>query len=302
MHFRTSIDKEWKEENLSPFNELMISWNANRPCNGRFLFYVSVKTKIWSPWLLYCSWGAYGQSSYHHIDKESSVKIYQDTLETIEGNQATGFQIKVVPEGSASLDHIHCLHVYTNSHKNTKPLHSHPKLTSIRLEVPGLSQMTISHGRHRDLCSPTSTTAVTRFLSKNFSINPSTFAENVHDSGFDIFGNWVFNVANAWTHLGKEWACWVERLHNFHDIHRYLIHGNPVVTSVRGPLYGSAAPYANGHLIAVIGYEASTQKVICMDPAFPSDKETHVSYEMSDYMQAWSRRGNIAYVFQENKK
>jgi hypothetical protein len=66
---------------------------------------------------------------------------------------------------------------------------------------------------------------------------------------------------------------------------------------VRGPLPGSAKPYANGHLMAVIGYDPSQQTVICMDPAFPADSETHVVYHLSDFLQAWSRRGNVAYVF-----
>lgn len=73
--------------------------------------------------------------------------------------------------------------------------------------------------------------------------------------------------------------------------------GTPVIVSVRGPLTGSARPYAKGHLLVVIGYDSLNQKVICMDPAFPKDSETHVSYGLSDFVQAWNRRGNVAYVF-----
>lgn len=97
--------------------------------------------------------------------------------------------------------------------------------------------------------------------------------------------------------LGPKWNCWVERLNGFDEVYNQLLQGNPVVVSVRGPLKGSAAPYTKGHLMAVIGYRPIEHKVICMDPAFPSDQETIVEYDLEDFLQAWSRRGKIAYVF-----
>ena len=133
-----------------------------------------------------------------------------------------------------------------------------------------------------------------RYLSNNCSIDPQVIAQNVWDSGFDIFGNWVFNVAQASTFLCPQWSCWVERLEGFDRIYHSLSQGAPVIVSVRGPLSGSAQPYAQGHLLAVIGYDALSQKVKCMDPAFPTDYQTHVSYDLEDLIQEWSRRGNIA--------
>ncbi len=300
IHQKIPIEQEWKEEQLSPFDELMITWNAIRPTKGKFLFYVSVKTDEWSPWLLYASWGSDGQSSFSSTTPDSPVKIYQDALEVMEGKKATAFQIKIITKDGASLNGIHGLHVYTNSDKAQEPQKLVSCSSPIYLEVPGLSQMTIDHIRHRDLCSPTSTTAITRYLSNDYTIDLVSFAQNVWDSKFDIFGNWVFNVAQASTHLGCEWNCWVERLNGFDNIYQHLVQGNPVVISVRGPLPGSAQPYAKGHLLAVIGYDSLNQKVICMDPAFPVDNETHVSYDLSDLVQAWSRRGNLAYVFSKN--
>lgn len=299
-HRKAPIMREWKEENLSPFNELMISWNADRPMKGKFLFYVSVKIDEWSPWLLYASWGDDGQSSFLSTTEEAPVKVYQDALEITEGKKATAFQIKIVTEGCSNLGSIHGLHVYTNSDKSKELPTTDLCLTSIDLKVPGLSQMALDHIRHTDLCSPTSTTAVTRYLSNDYTIDPVSFAQQAWDSGFDIFGNWVFNVAQASTHLGDGWDCWVERLNGFNDIYSYMKQGTPVIVSVRGPLPGSAQPYAKGHLLVVIGYDSLDQKVGCMDPAFPTDNETHVSYTLPDFVQAWNRRGNVAYVFKKN--
>lgn len=299
-HQNAPIQQEWKEENLKPFDELIISWNAARPSEGRFLFYVSVKTDGWSPWLLYASWGNGGQSSFLSTAEEASVRIYQDTLEITEGKKATAFQIKIDAESSANLSSIHGVHVYTNSDNSQAAQRTDP-LNTLCLNVPGLSQMTLNHARYADLCSPTSTTAVIRYLSHDYTIDPLFFAQQAWDSGFDIFGNWVFNVAQASTNLGNRWDCWVERLMGFHDIHSYLQQQTPVIASVRGPLPGSAQPYAKGHLLAVIGYDSLNQKVVCMDPAFPTDSASHASYDLSDFVQAWHRRGNLAYVFKKKQ-
>lgn len=299
-HQEKPIMPEWKEENLNPFDELMISWNAVRPIEGKFLFYVSVKTDEWSPWLLYASWGSEGQSSFLSTTEEAPVRVYQDALEVLEEKKATAFQIKIVAEEGSHLSNIHGLHVYTNSDKPNGIQKADSSLASICLKVPGLSQMSLNHIRHADLCSPTSTTAIIRYLSNDYTIDPLSFAQQIWDSGFDIFGNWVFNVAEASSHLGNKWQCWVERLSGFNEIHSYIKRGTPVVVSIRGPLMGSALPYAKGHLLAVVGYDALNQRVICMDPAFPTDKETHISYSLSDFVQAWNRRGNVAYVFTKN--
>lgn len=296
IHQNNVLAEEWVEENLNPFDELMISWNALRPEEGKFHFFVSIKTDEWSPWLQYATWGSDGQTSFQSTSEEASVQVYQDAVEVLEGKKATGFKIQIIPE-DCSLDHIYGVHVYTNSDRSIDPQETDVIFNSIYLDVSGLSQMTLDHPRHKDLCSPTSTTAVTRFLSNDSSIDPVSFAKQVWDSGFDIYGNWVFNVAQASTYLGEGWNCWVERLNGFNTIYNHLEQGNPVIVSVRGPLPGSAQPYAKGHLLVVIGYDSINQSVLCMDPAFSTDHETIVSYTLSDFVQAWNRRGNVAYIF-----
>ena len=49
IHQKFPIEHVWKEENLEPFDELILSWNGMRPLGGSFLFYVRVKTAHWSP-------------------------------------------------------------------------------------------------------------------------------------------------------------------------------------------------------------------------------------------------------------
>lgn len=289
-------NKVWKESDVPPFTELLLTWNASRPREGKFLFYVSLKTTKWSEWFLYSTWGDDGQTSYCTTSKDSSVKVYQDAVETLNGEKPTGFRIKAVPAGFATLDQIHALHVYINGDKlpcDESPLSD---VSPIALDIRGISQMKLNHPRHRDLCSPTATAAVSGFLSGR-DIDPVRFAEQSFDAGFDIYGNWVFNVAQASVELGREWDCRTERLNGFKDIYERLLQNTPVIVSVRGPLPGSALPYSQGHLIAVTGYDPVTRRVFCMDSAFPTDAETSVSYDLFDFIRAWNRRGNIAYTF-----
>jgi hypothetical protein len=295
MMYRSSVASEWKIEGIPPFDELMITWNGARPAEGKFHFSVSVLLDKWSPWLLYATWGSDGQTGCHSKSTDAPIRVYQDALEVLEGQKATGFQIKVVPEGV-----IRGLHVYTNSDKTQEPQQTIPYSEPVILPVKGISQITLKHARPRDLCSPASTTAVVRYLSNNEQLNPVYFADHSWDGHFDIFGNWVFNVAQAAAVLGPKWDCWVERLSGFDDIYRRLHQGTPVVVSIRGPILGGAEPYPRGHLIAVIGYDPKEQKAICMDPAFPADEKTIVRYDLSELLQAWNRRGRVAYVF--NKK
>lgn len=286
----------WEQKEMAPFTEMILSWNAKRPRQGEYLIYVKVKTPTWSPWLLYACWGAEEQTSFHNTTEQAPVRVYQDAVELLAGNQATGFQVKVEANEGASLQDFYSIHVYTNGKEASSQ--SFPnEVDTIQLPVAGLSQMTLAHVRSKDLCSPTSTASVVRYLSQKKTVDPVSFAQNVWDKNFNIFGNWVLNVAQASHELGPNWHCWVQRLDHFMDIYSQLRQGFPVVVSVRGPLSGSALPYAQGHLITVIGYDVKQRQVICMDPAFPSDEKTLVGYPLSEFVEAWSRRGKIAYLF-----
>lgn len=297
----SNVQSHWQQTDLQPFDELILSWNGSRPIQGHYLFYIRAYTDSWSPWLLYATWGSSGQSSFLNEAKDHKLRVYQDALEVMEGHKATGFEIKIVTEQEACLQNIHHLHVYTNSDRIKEPqAHSHTYVSPVHLEVGGLSQMVLDHKRCQDLCSPTSVTAVSRYLSKNQTLNPVNLAQNAWDSGFDIFGNWAFNVAESANQLGSDWSVWVQRLTSFDQIYHNLHQKTPVIVSIRGPLKGGALAYAKGHLLAVIGYDPQDKKVICMDPAFPTDQQTHVRYNLSDFMEAWNRRGNIAYVFNKN--
>ncbi|MBM3184044.1 MAG: hypothetical protein FJZ64_01910, partial [Chlamydiae bacterium] len=171
-----------------------------------------------------------------------------------------------------------------------------PLSTVLLPKVIGRSQFKLDHPRKKDLCSPTATTTAIRYLMRE-DIDPVSFASKVHDDTFDIFGNWILNTAEANVALKGKYICHVERLPSFASIHAHLTHGLPVVVSVRGPLPGSSHPLTFGHLICVIGFHADTNHVLCIDSGFPENEKTFASYDLKDFIEAWGRRQNIAYVF-----
>lgn len=299
-HKEVTSTYHWEVVANNDFDELLISWDAARPVKGNYKIYVSVKVDEWSPWLLYAQWGKEDQKGFLSEVKGSVVRVYQDAVEVLEGKKGKEFKIRVVGEEGTSLSDFAALHVSASDMSKFNPNHLLKEPSSVTVPVKGLSQMALQDSRNERLCSPTSTTAVVRYLKNNDSLNPIQFAEHVWDGQFDMFGNWVFNTAQASAELGSNWSCWVARLSGFNEILTSLKEGMPVVISIRGPLNGSAKPYSSGHLIVVKGYDHDKKEVLCMDPAFESDNKTDVRYSLDDLIQAWERRKCIAYLFKKS--
>lgn len=289
----------WEENNTPCFQELIVSWNALRPLQGRFNILISVYANQWTDWLSYASWGSSEQSGGND---SSSVAIVQEDILSLKFSQATGFRIRIVSNQQAPLNLVHSLHacIYTIPVPTITNRLPPKNLSSIVLPISGLSQMQLPHPRHHSMCSPTSTTAVLRYLLNNNSIDPLHSALKSYDRAFNIFGNWALNVAHASSLLGNNWNCWVEKLNSFDDIYEQLRCRIPVIVSIKGPLEGSASPYNSGHLIVIRGYDAESERVLCMDPAFSTDRETLASYKFIHFIDAWNRRDNTAYMFSQS--
>lgn len=292
----------WLCEETLPFDELIVSWNAARPHGrGKFNISIAVKTEDWSGWLPYAFWGHAAQGSGEAKDGHGNLSINQDIIELPHGQYATGFQVAVEALDGANIAEFYALHACASRPRELPVVHETKGTASIELNVPLSSQMRLPHPRQADMCSPASTMAVLSYL-VNSKEDKVSFALKVCDETFDVFGNWVLNMAEASNVLGKAWRCWVQRLNDFDAIYQQLCLGYPTVVSIRGPLPGSALPYAHGHLVVVKGYDAHHQRVLCMDPAFPTDISTDVSYALSDFLTAWGRRRYIAYVFKTGLK
>lgn len=282
------------------FSQLIFSWNALRPVTGHFSFYAKVrdsKTKKWSKWHKMIDWGSDVQisyrsrddfSQYHHVRLEINHLILSDA-----------FCIKIVPQKGADLGLLHGFAVNVsdftkfNSEESKKTA---PLLHSVHIQgAPQISQFKLTHHRNDSLCSPTSCTMLTSYLSDK-SINPISFAEKSIDKGLDIYGSWPFNMAHAFENCDGNVHFSVARCNSFINLHDQLVKGIPVIVSVRGAIEGAPKVYPHGHLLMVVGYDAHTHQVICHDPAAQEHDLVYKKYNFKSFLQAWERSHRLIYL------
>lgn len=300
---------EWKGD---AFNELIASWNALRPEQGYIVIWVSVFHNGWRPYHRLAQWGT--RDNGHAIQQTFMNKLNPVVhtkhcrVELQRGLLAHGFRIKAIGHNGATIDCLKALFgciSRTNHQKIVVPDRQLPS-TMLKTGVIGISQMKINDPRCKDMCSPTSTAMMVSYHHQRFfGGRPAssmvqyahTFAKNVRDQGYlNIFGNWILNTAHAFHELKGKVFFSVQRLNSFYHLHDHLNkHKTPVVVSVRR-LPGGATPYANGHLLMVVGFDSVTRRVVCLDPAFAHHKATLKSYPLVPFLQAWGRSNNLSYV------
>jgi hypothetical protein len=295
----------WSANSTEPFSELILSWNAFRPKNkGKFVFFVSVKHDHWSGWYKLAEWSANTQKTFNS-EKNLYVKCKHVRVE-LKKRKATAFKIKVRAEKGAELKGLKALFVCLtdlNKFCINKPNKTLPS-TFIK-GVPIQSQMSLDHPRRKDLCSPTSLSMLVKYFlqpgyekfEKNLKDYVPGFAKKVHDdSGLDIYGNWILNVAQAYDSTKGNAFFKAQRLNGFNELYELIAKKIPVAVSVRGHLLGAASPYSRGHFMVVAGWDQKRQALLCIDPAFSSNKKTMRAYKIDSFLQAWSRSVNLSYI------
>lgn len=296
----------WEQPATLPFNELIVSWNALRPPVGHMTLWVSVKySNKWSSWHRLALWGPKSQQTFvnklhpHVHTKHCRVEMQRNML-------ARGLRVKMVFHQGADPKNLKAFFACVSRLNHFKIVHPTTKLQSVTIQgIPRQSQMVLDHERYRDLCSPVSTSMLVAYFYQklmgaklvhamhDFAID---FAKKSHDQGYlDIYGNWILNVAQAFDSSNGTVYFRVERLNSFYDLHQSLVKKIPVAVSVRR-LRGGATPYANGHIMLVVGWDRVKRRVLCIDPAFGSNRATLKAYRLIDFLHAWSRSSNLAYV------
>lgn len=299
-HFELDLEQqnqdilEWSEDKIPLFNELLISWNGCR-LESDFEFWVSIKVEDWSLWHPFAHWMAHEQQTFVIRDVQNHFVIEQDMIRITKGHFATGFKVRLKKNGKNGK--IFAIHACTTLTEDILLWKSHPYLSTEIINISGLSQTALNTPISRRICSPTSTTAVIRFLMSSTHIDPIAFAAKARDHAFDIYGNWALNVAAASSILGDSWRCWVARINHLEELKDYLQCGTPLVASIKGKLLGAPQEYPSGHLVVIRGIDTISKKVYCMDPAFESDQKTLVAYDIDAFLQAWNQRHYLAYLF-----
>jgi hypothetical protein len=288
------------KEDVPAFTQLVFSWNAVRPAQGYFSFFVSVRdaeSMEWTPWLKMMDWGHDIQKSY--LSEANGTTHMHVRLEMGKQHLADAFKLRIQVSKGAELSDLKAIAIalsnfekFTGEDVDVFTL----KLPSVYIpDVPLFSQRVLDHPRSDSLCSPTSCAMLTSFLLKN-PLDPVAFAEKSYDTGLGVYGSWPFNMAHAFECCGGTMFFSVRRLSSFAALHEQLQKKIPVVVSVRGHLDGAAKEMPHGHLLVVVGYDSKQRRVLCHDPAFPSDSEVFKKYRLKSFLAAWERSHRLAYI------
>lgn len=296
----------WEKNDVLPFSELILSWNAHRPTSGSMTFLINVRhNNTWSGWQRLAEWGAHNQRSF--VNKNNPyVHTKHVRVEMQHGVLGNAFKVKIVCKGGAASKNLKALFACMFDRKKFKIVRPNINLPSTLIRgVPKQSQMVLNHPRYKDLCSPTSTSIIVNyFLSKMYGCSPSPdlnkfverFAEQVHDKGeLNIYGNWQLNVAQAYEAAHGDVFFKVERLGGFDELYSYIKRKIPVAVSVRH-LRGGATPYKNGHFMVVVGWSRLRHAILCIDPAFTGSSRTLRAYKLSNFLKAWAGSDNLSFI------
>lgn len=288
------------KNNVANFRQLIFSWNAYRPEQGYFTFYIQsrdAKTKKWSVWYKMVEWGAAVQRSHFVKLSNYEPEYVYVRLEQPAGRLADSFRLRVEAHGKAQLANLRSLSVSLSDFSKfvIEPVGQFLDLPTVKIRgVPQYSQMTLNHPDHKTMCSPTAVSMQLSYISKQ-KIDPVSFAAKCYDHGLGAYGSWPFNVAHAFEKC-PNYTFRLVRLSGFRDLYHYLKRKIPVVVSVRGYMQGAPQEYKNGHLLTVVGWDQASQSVICHDPAIPNNHEVRHLYKLAHFLRSWESSHRLAYV------
>lgn len=298
--YRNKTMLTFARTDVQPFTQLIFSWNAVRPKNGYFSFLVQVRntaTKSWGKWHHMIDWGVKIQRSYFR-KSDGYTHYVHVRLQAESGKKSDAFRVKAIANKGAHLSKLRGLAVALSDFNSFKPEHIGKQIMSLPSvhikNVPQISQLKLDHPEKKRICSPTSCTIVTSYLTGN-SIDPILFANNVFDYGLQAYGSWPFNVAHAYEQCNGKICFFTARLNSFSELHKQLQRGIPTVVSVRGCLTGAPKSYDKGHLLVVVGLDAEKKVIITHDSALPEHEQTKKSYPIASFIPAWERSHRLVY-------
>ncbi|HZH13801.1 MAG TPA: C39 family peptidase, partial [Archangium sp.] len=157
------------------------------------------------------------------------------------------------------------------------------------LAVPECSQMVYPDGG-QVWCSPTSSAMVLRYWAGDTTTACETHVRaavsGVYDWVFRGHGNWPFNTAYS---ASKGFQSHVTRFSSLAQLEPWISAGVPAILSVSwgsGQLTGASISSTAGHLVVLVGFDASGNPII-NDPAASTDAAVQRTYLRSEFEPLW---------------
>jgi hypothetical protein len=293
-----------------PWNELIVSWNADAPAETFLKIEASAilpdhKTKFytlgnWSPDnKIFPSTSVRGQ-------QDADGKVDTDTL--ILNQLANAAQIRVTLGGTSQT--LPALKFLGVSFSNTKIQEAvrPPNRAAWGKIIPTPEHSQYGYPNEKGWCSPTSLSmALSRYAEilhrQEMNLTVPEVASKVYDVSYAGTGNWPFNTAFAGSFPGMR--SYVTRLDDLSEVEDWIAAGIPVILSARWDWLLPGRPLDDdGHLIVCIGFTENGDVVI-NDPATRLDKGESVRhiYKRADVIRSWTKSRNVVYlVYSENEK
>lgn len=278
--------------NTENFKDLIGSWNAEaeEKSNIELNFQIRQGEK-WSKWFTYGKWWSSGNkgSVKGQFDSVASMEI--DTIKLLNDKRGNGFRYRVILRRAninISSPIVRLIAVALNLDSTKEQTFKIDKEWEMELDLPKRSQMIVPKIGNV-ICSPTSLAMVLEYYG-HFE-ETEKVAKGVFDTGAEIYGNWVYNVAYAGT---KGFQAYVARFTNLDQIKAFIGQGRPVVVSIRTKseeeLLGAPQTYPSGHLIAVRGFKIrdGIEYIIVNDPAALDIESVRREYLSSQFTKVWN--------------
>ncbi|WNG47448.1 peptidase C39 family protein [Archangium minus] len=279
------------------FREAVASWEAETPTGTWVETQIRAQISgVWTKWYNLGVWAADTSTVRRHsAGSQSDTQGYVgiDTLVvTNKKAAATAFQVKVrlfsadgiaLPRVRAS-----AVTLSTSPEKNPVLFPGNPAHWDQVLAVPECSQMVYPDGG-QVWCSPTSTSMVLRYWAGDTgACEPHVRAavSGVYDWIFRGHGNWPFNTAYA---ASKGLQAHVTRFTSLAQLEPWISAGVPAILSISwgsGELTGAPISASAGHLMVLVGFDASGNPVV-NDPAASTDAAVQRTYLRSELESLW---------------
>ena len=293
---------------LFNYKHAIASWNASTP-PGSWLeiqFRARCGTR-WSKWYVLGIWAADTSTIARHSVKEqkdSDGSVADDTFIAPTESETNTFQLRIrlfSVDGLSTPSVRNVAVAYSTANpKSAQVSAGNPAFWNRCIEVPQFSQMVYPDGGSV-WCSPTSTAMVLTYLDGyRGPCEPRVRAAvyGVYDWIYDGHGNWPFNTAYAAT-FGYEG--YVARFTSLAKAEEFVAAGLPVILSIawkKGQLTNSGVDSTNGHLLVLVGFDASGDLII-NDPASPSNETVRRTYLRSEFEPLWlqSSGGTVYLIY-----
>ena len=289
------------------FKEAIASWNAETPA-GTWIE-TQIRAQLGSRWTKWYNLGVWAADNAtvarHSVNQQSDAdgNVAVDTLVvTNKKSPANAFQLKVrlFSAGGKAVPTVRNVSV-AFSMTAVKPgtlAPGNPARWNRTLAVPGCSQMVYPDGGNV-WCSPTSTSMVLAYWTKDSGpCEPRVRAAvaGTYDWLFDGNGNWPFNTAYAATFSMEGY---VARFTTLAQAEEWIAAGVPVIMSIawgKNELTGAAIPSSDGHLMVLVGFDASGNPVV-NDPAAATDAQVQRTYIRAEFESLWlASSGGTVYL------